>query len=66
MSNLQLELLKLYTTNLSEQQLLDIKRMLAAYFAEAIDRDMTALWEEKKWDDTTIETWKQERLRTPY
>lgn len=66
MSNLQLELLKLYATNLSEQQLLDIKRMLAAYFAEQIDREMTALWEEKKWDDTTIETWKHERLRTPY
>jgi hypothetical protein len=51
---------------LSEQQLLDIKRILAAYFAQEIDREMTALWEEKGWDDSTIETWKQERLRTPY
>lgn len=66
MSNLQLELLKLYATNLSEEQLLDIKRMLAAYFAEQIDRDMTTLWEEKGWDDSTIEKWKHERLRTPY
>ncbi|MCW5923410.1 MAG: hypothetical protein KIS77_13785 [Saprospiraceae bacterium] len=66
MSNLQLELLKLYSTNLSEQQLLDIKRILAAYFAEQIDREMTALWEEKGWDDSTIEKWKHERLRTPY
>ena len=66
LSNLQLELLKLYATNLSEQQLLDIKRMLAAYFAQEIDREMTALWEEKGWDDSTIETWKHERLRTPY
>lgn len=66
MSNLQLELLKLYATNISEGQLLDIKRLLAAYFAELIDRDMTALWEEKGWDDNTIEAGKHKRLRTPY
>lgn len=66
MSNLQLELLKLYATNIPEQQLLEIKRMLAAYFAELIDRGMTALWEEKQWDDSTIEKWKHERLRIPY
>ncbi|MBC7774545.1 MAG: hypothetical protein H7246_03835 [Phycisphaerae bacterium] len=66
MSNLQLELLKIYATDIPEQQLLDIKRMLAAYFAELIDRDITSLWEEKGWDDSTIETWKHERLRTPY
>ena len=65
MSNLQLELLKLYATDIPEQQLLDIKRLLAAYFAELIDRDMAALWEEKQWDEATIEAWKNERLRIP-
>ncbi len=66
MSNLQLELLNIYATDIPEQQLLDIKRMLAVYFAELIDRDMTSLWEEKGWEDSTIETWKNERLRTAY
>ncbi len=66
MSNLQLELLKLYATNIPEQQLLDIKQLLAAYFAELIDRDMSALWEEKEWDERTIEIWKNEHLRTSY
>ena len=47
LSNLQLELLKLYSTGIADQQLLDIKRMLAAYFAEIIDREMSLLWEEK-------------------
>ncbi len=37
MSNLQLELLKLYATNISDQQLLEIRRMLAVYFADLID-----------------------------
>ena len=66
LSNLQLELLKLFSTNLSEKHLLEIKQLLAKYFAEQIDRDMTALWEEKKWDEKTIEAWKNERLHTPY
>ncbi len=66
LSNIQLELLKLYTTNLSESQLLDIQQLLSEYFSNLIDRDMSALWEEKKWDAQTIKQWKQERLRTPY
>ena len=66
MSNLQLELLKLYSTSIPEQQLLDIKRLLSAYFAEIIELEMSSLWEEKGWDDATLESWKHERLRTPY
>ncbi len=66
LSNIQLELLKLYTTNLSDSQLLDIQHLLSEYFSNLIDRDMSALWEEKKWDSQTIQQWKQERLRTPY
>lgn len=65
-SKLQLELLKLYATEIPEKQLLDIKNLLAAYFAEQVDKGMAALWEEKKWDEKTIEAWKHERLRTPY
>jgi len=66
LSNLQLELLKLYSTGIPEQQLLDIKRMLSAYFAELIDREMSLLWDEKGWDDATLDSWKNERLRTHY
>lgn len=66
LSNLQLELLKLYSTGIPEQQLLDIKLMLAAYFAETIDREISLLWDEKGWNDSTLESWKNERLRTPY
>ncbi len=32
-SNIQLELLKLYSTNIHENELLDIKNYLAKYFA---------------------------------
>jgi ABC-type microcin C transport system permease subunit YejE len=66
LSNLQLELLRLYSTDVSDSQLLEIKKMLADYFSQQIDEEMTALWDKNRWDEKTIETWKNERLRTPY
>lgn len=66
LSNLQLELLRLYSTDVSDSQLLEIKQMLADYFSQQIDEEMTALWDKNRWDEGTIETWKNERLRTPY
>ena len=66
LSNLQLELLKLYSFNLPENQLKDIKKMLADYFAREIDVEMDKLGEEKGWDQSTIEKWKSTHMRTPY
>jgi len=66
LSNLQLELLRLYSTDVSDSQLLEIKQMLADYFSQQIDEEMTMLWDKNRWDEGTIETWKNERLRTPY
>lgn len=66
MSNLQLELLKLYSTEIPEEQLLEIKRLLADYFARLIDRDMEKLWKEKGWTKEKIEEWKTSHFRTPY
>jgi hypothetical protein len=34
LSNLQLELLKLYSTNLSQKDLVELKRVLANYFGQ--------------------------------
>lgn len=66
MSNLQLELLKLYSTEIPEEQLLDIRRLLANYFAHVIDQEMEKLWDEKGWTKNKIEEWKSSHLRTPY
>ncbi|ADB38438.1 hypothetical protein [Spirosoma linguale] len=64
LSNLQLELLKLYPYTVSEEELTDIRQLLADYFAQKIDREMSQLWQEKSWNDQTIEQWKTEHLRS--
>jgi hypothetical protein len=63
LTNVQLELLKLFQYNLPDNQLNDIKEMLAKYFAKSASDEMDKLWDEKNWDENTIESWKNERLR---
>ncbi|MCE6989313.1 hypothetical protein [Dyadobacter sp. CY323] len=64
LSNLQIELLKLYPYSVSENELRDIRKMLADYFAQKIDSEMNQLWEKNDWNDQTIESWKSEHLRS--
>jgi len=60
LSNLQLELLKIFSTNLPDEQLLEIKEILANYFAEKATDEMDRLWDEKGWSNETMEEWLQE------
>ena len=64
LSNLQLELIKLFRYELPDEQLLDIRRMLAQYFAQKVTDEMSQLWDERDWSDTTIEGWKNEKIRS--
>ena len=63
LSNLQLELVKLFRYELPDEQLLEIRRLLARYFAQKVTDEMSQLWEEKGWSDETIEEWKNEKMR---
>jgi len=66
LSNLQLELLKIFSFDISEQQLLDIKSILADYFAQSINNDIDKLFEENNWGIEKIEEWSEEHMRTKY
>ncbi len=63
LTNVQLELLKLFQYNLPDNQLKEIKQLLSSYFAKVSSDEMEKLWNEKNWDDNTIEDWKNEHLR---
>jgi len=66
LNNLQLELLKTFSRPLSEKQLLEIRQLLSAYFAQKIDDDVDTLFEQNTWDTTKVDEWLGEHLRTPY
>jgi hypothetical protein len=63
LTNVQIELLKLFQYNLPEKQLTEIKNMLAKYFAKSAGDEMDKLWEEKGWDNNTMNDWANEHLR---
>ncbi|MCX7110196.1 MAG: hypothetical protein NTX45_08720 [Proteobacteria bacterium] len=59
-TNLQLELLKVFSYQLNQQQLTDIKYLLANYFAEQATQEMDKLWEQQGWDEITMVEWANE------
>jgi len=64
LTNLQLELLKIFSIPLKENQLKEIKALLSRYFAEKASEEMDALWDENNWSDETMRSWAQEHMRT--
>lgn len=66
LSNLQLELLKIYKYSINDTQLQEIKLILAQYFAKTASDEMDRLWEENGWSNETMNNWANEHLRTPY
>ena len=60
LSNLQLEILKLYQFKLDDNQLIDIKKILAKYFTEKATKEFDKLWEENSWSNETMDEWLNE------
>lgn len=57
LSNLQLEIIKLFNYELSETDLIELKRVLANHFAEKASDEMDKLWEKENWSDETMDNW---------
>ncbi len=66
LTNLQLEMLKVFSYDLNENQLNEIKRLIAGYFADNATKEMDSLWDNNNWSNQTMEKWSKEHLRTPY
>ncbi|SFT56548.1 hypothetical protein SAMN04489724_1363 [Algoriphagus locisalis] len=66
LSNLQLELLKVFSQNLDDTQLLEIRELLANYFSERTTNEMDKLFSEKNWGAEKIEEWASDHMRTKY
>lgn len=64
LTNLQLELLKMFSIPLEDDQLKEIKALLSRYFADKASEEMDRLWDENNWSDETMREWAQEHMRT--
>ena len=64
LSNLQLELLKIFSRNISDEQLLEIKGILSRYFADKASNEFEKLAEENGWTAETYRKWANEHNRS--
>lgn len=62
-SNLQLELLKTFTHNLNEMELVELRRRLAQFFSDRLINQADKTWNEKGWDDNHIDKLLNTKLR---
>ena len=60
LSNLQQELLKLYSADVPEADLLHIKRYLAQYFALKAIGEADQVWDKKGYTNETMNHWLNE------
>ncbi len=61
LNNVQLELLKLYSTNLSDKDMEDLKNVLAAFYAGKAIGKANDIWDEKGLTDDDMEVWINEK-----
>jgi hypothetical protein len=54
LSNLQAALLKLFTTDIPEQDLVEIKRMIARYLLEKARDKADKIWDERGYTDEKL------------
>lgn len=66
MNKQQLEILKLFSRELKEKDLLAIKRLIVQYLAQKVTHPADEVWEEKGWSNEDMEKLLQAHQRTPY
>ena len=63
LNNTQLEILKLFSANQSEEDLKEIKSLLVAYLSDKVVREADKAADEKKYTMETFEKWKHDHFR---
>lgn len=57
LTNLQLEILKLYSTDMSEEELNELKKLLAENYAKKAICEADKIWSERNFSDNEMENW---------
>lgn len=57
LTNLQVELLKLFARNVPEDRLLAIKELISDYLLDAARDEADKAWEQKGYSEATVKEW---------
>lgn len=61
LTKLQIELLKIYSFDISDAQLMEIKELLSKYFANKASDEMDLLWDKNQWSNETMDEWLKDK-----
>ena len=65
-TNAQLDLLKLFSRDVPEENWIEIKDLISRYFAEKAIMQMDKFFEQNDWGEGKIKEWSEEHMRTSY
>jgi len=60
LSNVQMELIKLYSTDLKYDDLMEVKKILGNHFARKAINEADNIWDQKEMSADTMEDWLNE------
>lgn len=63
LTNTQLEILKSFSHDLSEQELLELRKTLADFFARRAVAAANKVWDEKGWTDKDVDRMLNTKMR---
>jgi alpha-amylase/alpha-mannosidase (GH57 family) len=66
LNNAQLELLKLFTREFSEEELLELRRLIARFLAEKAMNAADKAWEDRNYTQADMERLLHQHERLPY
>lgn len=64
LSNLQLELLKVFSHQLNDEEVVDLKKMLVTFFAQRAISQANKTWDKEGWNDTDVDRMLATKMRT--
>lgn len=66
LTNMQQELLKLFSRDLEESEIREIKQLIVGYLSEKLDGLTDNVWDQNNLSDQDMEKLLETHLRTPY
>jgi len=66
LNNAQLEILNLFSRDLNDKDLIEIKRLLVKFLAQKATTLANQVWEDKGWTNEEMDKLAHTHLRTPY
>lgn len=63
LTNVQLEILKVFSHQLSDNELLEFRKNLAMFFAQRLIQQADKIWTDKEWTDKEVDKMLNTKMR---